>query len=82
VLGSYVCGWLAWAYLAGVGVRAQDGDGGSDSERAERARRLRHAAHRARVENQSVRIIGSCRGGSMGPAGLFDGFDGWCRVGS
>ena len=66
----------------GVGVRAQD-DGGSNSERAEEERRVtRHAAHRARVEYQGVRIIiGPCRGVSMGPAGLFDGFDGCCRVG-
>ena len=66
--------------MAGVGVRAQD-DGGSNSERAEERRVLKHAAHRARVQDQGVRIIGSCRGASMGPAGLFDGFDGWCRVG-
>ena len=54
-----------------------DGGGGRGVER----RVSRHAAHRARVEYQGVRIIGPCRGVSMGPAGLFDGFDGWCRVG-
>ena len=36
---------------------------------------------RARVEDQGVRIMGSYRGISMGPAELFDGSDGWCRVG-
>ena len=51
----------------GVGVRAQD-DGGSSSTGVTAERRSWQAAHRARGEEQSVIIIGTCRGVSMGLA--------------